>query len=116
MIRRVAALGQCLARLYLALFYIYDHPSANYYSPDCFGDQSPQDFFSEIISSRYRLHAIVAEPHGPGTGGTIVGILSMGNLISDIEKIIEDMISGLWVERYSEYKDWQKRWRSEEIE
>ena len=30
MIRRVAALGQCLARLYLALFYIYDHPSNSY--------------------------------------------------------------------------------------
>ena len=30
MIRRVAALGQCLARLYLALFYIYDHPSDSY--------------------------------------------------------------------------------------
>ena len=88
---------------------------ANYYSPDCFGNQSPQDFFSEIISSRYLLHAIVAEPHGPGTGGTIVGILFTANLISDIEKIIEDMVSGLWVERYSEYQDWQKRWRSEEI-
>lgn len=88
---------------------------ANYYSPECFRNQSPQDFFSEIISTRYRLHAIVAEPHGPGTGGTIVGILSMGNLISDLEKIIEDMISGLWVERRSEYKNWQKRWRSAKI-
>ena len=88
---------------------------ANYYSPECFGNQSPQDFFSEIISSRSRLSAIVAEPYGPGTGGTIVGILLTANLISDLEKIIEDMISGLWVERYSEYKDWQKRWRSAKI-
>ena len=88
---------------------------ANYYSPDCFGDQSPQEFFSEIISSRYRLYAIIVEPYGPGTGGTMVGILSMGNLISDIEKIIEDMVFGLCKERYSEYKNWQKRWRSAKI-
>ena len=88
---------------------------ANYYSPNCFGDQSPQDFFSEIISSRYRLHAIIAEPHGPGTGGTIVGVLSMGNLISDIENIIEAMVSGLWEERYSKYEDWQKRWHSAKV-
>ena len=88
---------------------------ANYYSPDCFGDQSPQDFFSEIISSRYRLHAIVAEPDGPGTRGTIIGIQAMANLISDIENIIEAMVSGLCLERYSEYKDWQKRWRNAKI-
>ena len=25
------------------------------------------------------------------------------------------MVSGLWQEGYSEYEDWQKRWRSEEI-
>ena len=88
---------------------------ANYYSPDCFGNQSPQEFFSEIISSRYRLHAVIVEPDGPGTGGTLIGIRAMANLTSDIENIIEAMVSGLWVERYSEYKDWQKRWHSAEI-
>ena len=53
-------------------------------SPKCFGDQSPQEFFSEIVSSRSRLHSIVAEPDGPGTGGTIASIRRTGNLISDI--------------------------------
>ena len=88
---------------------------ANYYSPECFGNQSPQEFFSEIISSRFPLHSALAEPYGPGTGGTIVGIRRGLNLIADIEKIIEDMVSGLWEERYSEYEDWRKRWRSKEI-
>lgn len=88
---------------------------ANYYSPECFGNQSPQEFFSEIISSRFRLHFALAEPDGPGTGGTIVGIRRGLSLVADIERIIEDMVSGLWEERYAEYEDWQKRWRSEEI-
>ena len=88
---------------------------ANYYSPECFGDQSPQEFFSEIISARFRLHSALAEPDGPGTGGTIAGILRVRSRIADIERIVEDMVSGLWEERYSEYEDWQKRWRSEEI-
>ena len=88
---------------------------ANYYSPECFGDQSPQEFFSEIISSRFRLHSALAEPYGPGTGGTIAGIRWGLSLIADIERIIEEMVSGLWEERYSEYEDWQKRWRNEEI-
>lgn len=88
---------------------------ANYYSPACFGSQSPQEFFSEIISARSRFHSMIAEPYGPGTGGTIVPIRWGLSLIADIEKIIEDMVHGLWEERYSEYEDWRKRWRSESI-
>lgn len=88
---------------------------ANYYSPECFEGQSPQEFFSEIISARSRFHSIIAEPDGPNTGGTISGIRWGLSLIADVEKLIEDMVSGLWEERYSEYEDWEKQWRSEEI-
>ena len=88
---------------------------ANYYSPECFGDQSPQEFFSEIISARFRFHFIIAEPGGPNTGGTIGGIRAGLSLIADVERLIEDMVKGLWEERYSEYENWQKRWRSEKI-
>ena len=89
---------------------------ANYYSPECFGDQSPQEFFLEIISSRFQLYSALAEPDGPGTGGTIARIRRGLSRIADIERIIEDMVAELWEESYSsEYEDWQKRWRSEEI-
>ena len=89
---------------------------ANYYSPECFGDQSPQEFFSEIISSRFRLYSALAEPDGPGTGGTIARIRRVLSRIDDIEKIIEDMVAELWEESYSsEYEDWQKRWNREGI-
>ena len=89
--------------------------ATNYYAPDCFGSQSPQEFFSEIISSRYRLYSVIAEPDGPGTGGTIVPISKQSSLIADIEKLVEMLVEGNWVAHYSEYEDWQKRWRREEI-
>lgn len=88
---------------------------ANFYSPECFGEQSPQEFFSEILSSRYRFYSMLSEPGGRGTGGTISSILFGRYLISDIENMIKDMVSGLWMERYSEYEDWEKKWRGEEI-
>ena len=88
---------------------------SNYYSPKCFGDQAPQEFFSEIISSRFRFHSIIAEPDGPNTGGTISGIRWGLNLIVDVEKLIEDMVQALWVEDDADYECWQQRWRSEEI-
>ena len=88
---------------------------ANFYSPECFGEQSPQEFFSEILSSRYQFYSMLSAPDGPGTGGTIRSILFGHYLISDIENMIIDMVSGLWVERYSEYEDWERQWRSKEI-
>lgn len=90
---------------------------ASYYSPECFGDQSPQDFFPEIISSRFPLHRIIAEPDGPGTGGTIVSIRCTNSVITDVEKMIEDMILGLlWPKSEYDDEDWLKRWRKTEIE
>ena len=84
---------------------------ATFYSPEYFKDQSPQEFFLEIISARDRFHSIIVEPYGPNTGGTIRGIRYGLERIKDIEKLVEDMVNGLWEERYSEYEDWQKQWR-----
>ena len=85
---------------------------ANYYSQKQFGDQSSQEFFSEIIASRYRWHYTVAEPHGPATGGTIVRILCSGSVASDVEKMIEDMVDALvgWDDDF-DWNGWKKYWR-----
>ncbi|NTV15764.1 MAG: HNH endonuclease [Desulfobulbaceae bacterium] len=89
---------------------------ANYYSPGQFGNQSPQEYFSEIISSRFQWHRNIAEPHGPGTGGTIVNVICGGNVISDVEKMIEDMVMALagYDDEFN-WKNWPKRWRGEKI-
>lgn len=85
---------------------------ANYYSPEQFGDQSLEEFFSEIIASRFRWHYTVNEPYGPGTGGTIVRILCAGGVAFDVEKMIEDMIFALvGYDDDFDYGSWKKRWR-----
>ena len=85
---------------------------ANYYSPKQFGDQSPQEFFSEIIASRFRWHRAVVEPHGPATGGTIVRILCSSGVAADVEKMVEDMVDALvgWDDDF-DWDNWKKRWR-----
>ena len=47
---------------------------SSYYSTNPFGNQSPEEYFSEIISSRFRWHRSIAEPGGSGTGGTMVSL------------------------------------------
>lgn len=85
---------------------------ANYYSPKQFGDQSLQEFFSEIIASRFRWHYAAVEPHGPATGGTIVRILCSSSVASDVEKMIEDMVDALvgWDDNL-DWNNWKKCWR-----
>lgn len=84
---------------------------ANYYSLEQFGNQSPQDFFSEMIASRFRWHYAIAEPHGPTTGGKIVHVLCAGSVALDVEKMIEDMVGALilWDDDF-DLKDWKNRW------
>ncbi len=85
---------------------------ANYYSPEQFGNHSPQEYFSEIISSRFQWHSTIAEPHGPRTGGTIAKINISGGVTSDVEKMVEDIVIGLVsYEESFDWEDWPKRWR-----
>ncbi len=90
---------------------------ANYYSPKQFGDQSPQEFFSEVIASRFRWHYSVAEPHGPATGGTIVRILCSSSVALDVEKMIEDMVFALvGFNDDFDFRNWKRNWNDEELE
>ena len=91
---------------------------AAFYSSEYFKDQSPQEFFSEIISARDRFHFITAEPDGPHTGGTISGIFRGLGRIRDIENLIEAMVYGLYPmigSDYGVYEDWQELWRDSDI-
>lgn len=85
---------------------------SNYYSTKQFGNHSPQEYFSEIISSRFRWHRTIAEPHGPGTGGTIVSVIVGGSVETDLEKMVEDMVFALVGDDNSfDWQSWTKRWR-----
>lgn len=89
---------------------------AEYYSPMQFDNKTPQEYFSEIISSRFQWHRTIAEPHGAGTGGTIVNIVCSGNVISDVEKMVEDIVMSLvgYVDSFN-WEVWTKQWRGEVV-
>ena len=87
---------------------------SNYYSTHQFGNQSPQEYFSEIISSRFKWYRTVVEPHGPATGGTIISTLVPHKVKADVEKMVEDMVIELVGYSGSfDLRDWSKRWRGE---
>jgi hypothetical protein len=86
---------------------------STFYPKGHFNNQNPKKYFSEIISSTFLWHRLILEPHGIGTGGTIVSTLTGGNVMYDLKRMVIDMVNSLlWPYEIEEQVDIQK-WRDE---
>jgi hypothetical protein len=88
---------------------------AKFYPRGSFGED-PHRFFSQMVASRFRWHRAHSEPHGPGTGGTIVNVTCSGNVVDDVEKMVEDITRSLVGndDRF-DWRGWPSRWRANTI-
>ena len=85
---------------------------ATSYSPNQFDVQTPQEYFLEVISSRFKWHRITAEPNGPGTGDAMVNINCGKAVIAEVEMMIEQMVIGLvTADDTFDKDDWLAKWR-----
>ena len=84
---------------------------AAFYPKGNFGCDDPHRYFSEVISSRFAWHRSLAEPDGPGTGGSIIHVTVSGSVVSDVEKMVEDMAVALvgYDDRF-DWRVWSSRW------
>lgn len=89
---------------------------AEFYPDRHWSGQSAQDYIQTYIQGRYAFHWSKHEPGGPRTGGTIVGILTGRDVITDLESLISDTVSALL--GYNEDFDfvtWKREWDNEVI-
>lgn len=88
---------------------------AGFYPLGSFGDD-PHRFFSEIVASRFLWHRAHSEPHGPGTGGAIVNVVCSGNVVDDVERMVENIALSLvgYDDRF-DWRGWPSRWRANTI-
>jgi hypothetical protein len=89
---------------------------ATFYPPGHFDAENPRDYFSGLISSRFRWHRYHVETAGQGLGGTIVGPMVVAAVISDLEGMVVDMVTSLtlnWEESTDVVlENWKKDWSS----
>src|SRR5207248_8520764 len=83
---------------------------AAWYPPKHFNGQDPATYFSDFIAARYAWHRAIHEPRGPGGGGTIVGVLSGGGALTDVEKELNDMVEGVIPPDGETITWWRKEW------
>ena len=88
---------------------------STFYPKGHFNNQTPKNYFHELISSRFQLHRLVLEPYGMGEGGTIVSTMTGGNVMNDLKELIIDMVNSLlWAYETDEQIDlnvWREEWK-----
>ena len=85
---------------------------AEFYPPQHFGQQDARAFIRTHIRDRFAYHWAKHEPGGPGTGGTIVGVLTGGDVIKDMEDMIADTVGSLFMyDDGFDYDAWLAEWR-----
>ena len=80
-----------------------------------FGEAGAASFFEDFISQRFTWRRALAEPHGPGTGGTIVGLEVGLGVMRDLEGAVQDIVRSLkgrghGPENAMYMDEWSKRW------
>jgi hypothetical protein len=85
---------------------------AEFYPRKHWDGMDAEQHVKKFIRERYKYHWAKNEPGGPGTGGTIVRVITGGDVMKDLEMKVEEAVSALfmWPDSF-DYKVWQNRWR-----
>ena len=85
---------------------------ATKYPKGAFGKGDHGAYFDRVVDARRDLYLALAEPEGPGTGGTIVGLTVGSQIYDDGKSIVAATASALLsMETPSSFwDDWNKRW------
>lgn len=84
---------------------------AEFYSVKHFGKDGAAAYIKNYIRERYKFHWAKHEPSGPGTGGTIVGVLTGRDVMHDLDQLIVETATAVVGYRDNfDFKAWQARW------
>ena len=84
---------------------------AQFYPDKHWDGKTAEEYIRSYIQDRFSFHWSKHEPDGPGTGGTIVGVLTGSDVIDDLEGLVGDTVTALL--GYNEDFDldqWRKEW------
>jgi hypothetical protein len=81
---------------------------AGYCPAGHFDTESPKDYISALIATRYRWHRYHFEPHGHGQNGTI-NVMVAGATMADAKRMITDMVLSL-MDEWPGFVAWRTEW------
>jgi hypothetical protein len=85
---------------------------AEFYPVKHFGKDGAIAHIKSYVRERYKFHRAKHEPGGPGTGGTIVGVLTGGDVMDDLDRLIVETASAVIGYRDDfDFDAWRARWK-----
>jgi len=88
---------------------------AKFYPAKHWGKKDAETYIQDYIRERFAFHWSKYESKGSGTGGTIVGVLAGGDVIKDLERLIMDTVSALFMYKDDfDFQGWKSEWESDE--
>ncbi|MFM9424322.1 hypothetical protein RCH10_000750 [Variovorax sp. GrIS 2.14] len=86
---------------------------AEFYPRNHFGTPNARDYIETYIRARFAFHWAKHEPAGPGSGGTITSVLTGGDVIRDLERLVEETMQSLFFDnQHLDLEDWLRRWQA----
>jgi hypothetical protein len=86
---------------------------AEFYPVKHFGKDGAPAHIRNYIRERYKFHWAKHEPGGPGTGGTIVGVLIGADVMQDLDRLIAETATAVVGYRDDfDFKTWHARWEA----
>jgi len=86
---------------------------AEFYPPKHFDRDGATAYIRRYIREQYKFHWAKHEPSGVGTGGTNVGVLTCGNVLHDLDRLIVDTASAIvgYTDDFN-LNAWLQRWNN----
>jgi hypothetical protein len=87
---------------------------ARFCPSDYWGGKDAETYIRNFIQDRFTFHWFRHEPEGKGVGGTIVGVVTGGDVINDLENLIEETVSALFKGKDDfDLTTWLAEWKRE---
>lgn len=84
---------------------------AEFYPSKHFGSDGASAYIRQYVRDRYKFHWAKHEPNGVGTGGTIVGVLTGGDVLNDLDHLMVETATAVVGYRDDfDFDSWLKRW------
>lgn len=84
---------------------------AEFYPPKHFGRDGANEYVRQYVRDRYKFHWAKHEPNGVGAGGTIVGVLTGGDVLNDLDRLMVETATAIVGYRDDfDFDSWLKRW------
>jgi hypothetical protein len=92
---------------------IWSHLARTWFPPGHFGESGPEQYISEAVARQFFWHRAIYQPEGDGTGGTMIGEISAGGVMFDLERMIPETVRALTAMNSVEDIDvdaWEQIW------